>query len=536
MNLTSQTQPEPSAEIVLEIRHEPASELDLDNPFQANRFFSLLTDAMDPAGSGREASLNAQTASAGELHADSFTIRTVPPDPRPDTPAGFPMQVLDQVVAEEPSAFRYTYRGAARWCLGQEEEAAAAFDDFDKAIEADPDYVPAYVLRGLKLMDMDGPYAPYQDLERATKQDPRWPRSEIMSQIGFRMADSEARLDFSEALERDPDYVPAIVALSRCMINTELYKPARKSLGRAIALKPGYREAHVQRARVFMFTGRYPQALADLARAAEIDPGSTIIPRLRSNVLFLADRHEEALQVMDGAVERFRHDIDLRYHRGLIRQLCRRLDLAEQDFSQVIKEQGKPYTALMQRGVLRGLMGRHEDAIADYEAAIHFQPDDAPAHLCKGRAKLTLGRYPEALEDLRKALAYSPRSIHSFLARAEVHMRMRDFDKAHADVDTALELNPDYVDAYLIRGCIWIEQGEYRMGIADLKFVLSENPVDSMALCYMALAEARKGRRKVSRKGAAQAFHMAEQQGNWDVMRLVQEHFPGMELRPRRPR
>ena len=282
-----------------------------------------------------------------------------------------------------------------------------------------------------------------------------------------------------------------------------------------------------------MFMGKYPQALADLERAAEINPDSSIVPRLRSNVLFLADRHERALQVMDSVVERFQHDIDLRYHRGLIRQLCRQLDSAEQDFSHVIKVQSMPYLTLMQRGVLRSLMDRHTDAITDYEAALNFQPDDVAARFCMGRARLTLRRYPEALEDLHKALEYAPMSIHTLLARAEVHMRMRDFDKAHSDVATALELNPDYVDAYLLRGCIRIEQAEYRAGISDLKFVLSENPADSMAHCYMALAEARKGRKKVSRKGAARAFYLAEQQGNWDVMRLVQEHFPGMGHGPR---
>ena len=181
-------------------------------------------------------------------------------------------------------------------------------------------------------------------------------------------------------------------------------------------------------------------------------------------------------------------------------------------------------------------MGKHADAITDYEAALNFRTDDVTARLCKGRDKLTLQRYPEALEDLHKALEYAPMSIHTLLARAEVHMRMRDFDEAHSDVAIALELNPDYVDAYMLRGCIRIEQAEYRLGISDLKFVLSESPVDSMALCYMALAEAHKGRKKVSRKGAARAFHLAEQQGNWDVMRLVQEHFPGMGQGPRRPR
>ena len=88
----------------------------------------------------------------------------------------------------------------------------------------------------------------------------------------------------------------------------------------------------------------------------------------------------------------------------------------------------------------------------------------------------------------------------------------------------------------MLRGCLRIEQAEYRTGISDLKFVLSKNPADSMALYYMALAEAHKGRKRVARKGAARAFRLAEQQGNWDVMQWVQEHFPEMELGPRRPR
>ena len=533
MNGTSQPQLHPGDGLVLEVRHEPVSELDLDNPLQANRFFSLLADTMAAAGLDPEASPKASGDSTGELYADSFTVRAVPSDPRPNAPKGFPLQVLENIVAEEPSAFRFTYRGAARWCLGQQEEA---FNDLDKAVELDPDYVPAYVIRGIAWMNMDGPYVPYEDLELATKADPRWPRSEIVARIGHRIAEADASEDFSAALALDPDYVPAIVALSRCLINAELYRPARKQLGRALALKPGYREGYVQRARAFMFTGRYPQALADLERAAEIDPGSTIIPRLRSNVLFLADRHEGALQVMDGAVEQWRHDIDLRYHRGLIRQLCRRFDPAEQDFSHVIKIQSMPYMALMQRGALRSLMGRHTDAITDYEAALNFQPDDVAAHFCMGRAKLTLQRYPEALADFHKALDYAPTSIHTLLARAAVHMRMCDFEKAHSDVAAALTLDPDYTDAYMLRGCLRIEQAEYRTGISDLKFVLSKNPADSMALYYMALAEAHKGRKKVARKGAARAFRLAEQQGNWDVMQWVQEHFPEMELGPRRPR
>lgn len=149
----------------------------------------------------REASSKAAGDATGKRFTDSFTVRAVPSDPRPNAPKKFPLQVLDNFVAEEPSAFRYAYRGAARWCLGQQDEA---FDDLDKAVELDPDYVPAYVIRGLTWMNMDGPYAPYQDLELATKRDPRWPRSEIISQIGPRVAEADAGEDFAAALDLDP--------------------------------------------------------------------------------------------------------------------------------------------------------------------------------------------------------------------------------------------------------------------------------------------------------------------------------------------
>ena len=156
---------------------------------------------MEPAGVGREASPKVPGDATGELYTDSFTVRAVPSDPRPNAPKGFPLQVLDNVVAEEPSAFRYAYRGAARWCLGQQDEA---FDDLDQAVELDPDYVPAYVIRGIMWMNMDGPYTPYEDLELTTKADPRWPRSEVVSRIGPRVAESDASEDFVTALELDP--------------------------------------------------------------------------------------------------------------------------------------------------------------------------------------------------------------------------------------------------------------------------------------------------------------------------------------------
>ena len=80
------------------------------------------------------------------------------------------IHLLDRIVDDEPSAFRYTYRGIARLYLRQTRKA---FRDFAKASKCDPGHAPVHVVRGLARLWLSVPYAPYMDLERAMKFDPR---------------------------------------------------------------------------------------------------------------------------------------------------------------------------------------------------------------------------------------------------------------------------------------------------------------------------------------------------------------------------
>ena len=524
------------AEFPLVIGHEAEAELDLAYPFQAYFFLDNVRHAVNQAVAAADLTATAKLERP-EGRAWTETIRvginlSAPPISKSTK---LLIHLLDRIVDDEPSAFRYTYRGIARLYLGQKRKA---YRDFAKAAKCDPGYAPVHVVRGLAHLWLSVEYAPYMDLERAMKLDPRWPRTEILIPVrdSHGKAEDAAVKQFTQALELDPEYAPALVALASCLIGDEEYFLADGLLYRVLELKPAYVDAHYQRARAAMFTGSYTTARKAVDYAVELDPNGVDAHLLKSNILFLNNRHVEALQGLNLLVERFpdfTFNVKVRHHRGLVRQVCRELDKAEEDFSFLIAEQPHDMTAYMQRGLVRLLMDKYDEAMADFDAVIDFKSGDASPYLARGRAQFDRQLYAEAMEDLNKALLLAPLNMHVLHARAAVHAGLGNFDKAHSDLDKVLGQRPDNLDAKSLRGGLWVEQGEYEQAVPELEFVLSHNPADCRAICYLAVVHAHTGRTNAARKGFVRAFKQAAQQGDRIAMQLVREHYPEIDRKPR---
>ncbi len=524
------------AEIPLVIGHESEAELDLAYPFQAYFFLDNLRHAANQAAAAVDPTAGAKSERpTGRAQAETIRVG-INLSARPVSKSSkLLIHLLDRIVDDEPSAFRYTYRGIARLYLGQRRKA---FRDFARASKCDPGYAPVHVVRGLAHLWLSAAYAPYMDLERAMKLDPRWPRTEIIVPVGSHhgKAEDAAVKQFARALELDPKYAPALVALASCMIGDEEYFLADGLLDRALEHRPTYVDAHYQRARAAMFTGSYKTARRAVDRALELEPDGIDAHLLKSNILFLDDRRAEALQGLNLLVERFPDfplNVKVRHHRGLVRLVCRELDKAEEDFSYLIAEQPHDMTAYLQRGMVRLLMDRYDEAMADFDAVIDFGSGDASPYLAKGRVQSDRQLYAEAMENLNKALLLAPNNMHVLRARAAVHVGLGNFDQAHSDLDKVLEQRPDNLDARALRGGLWVEQGEYGQAMPELEFVLSHNPADCQAICYLAAAHAHTGRTNAARKGFVRAFKKAKQQGDQVAMRLVREHYPEIDRNPR---
>ena len=524
------------AEFSLVIGHELEAELDLAYPFQAYFFLDNLRHAANQAVAAAADPTAAAKLELPKGRAQAEAIRVgINLSTRPAfKSAKFLIHLLDRMVKDEPSAFRYTYRGIARLYLRQERKA---FRDFARAEKRDPGYAPVYVVRGLAHLWLSGAYAPYMDLERAIRFDPRWPRNEITIPVkpNHWKAKAAALEQFTQVLELDPEYAPAQVALASHMIGDGEFALSATLLDKVLERRPEYVDAHYQKARAALFTDKDKVALKSVNRAIALDPNGVDAHLLKSIILFLDNKRAEALRGLDRLVERFPDfplNVKVRHHRGLVRQVCRQLDKAEEDFSYLMAEQPYDTTAYMQRGTLRLLEDRYEEAMADFDAVIGLRPRMSTAYLAKVRAKSDRKLYAEAKKDLNRAMLLGRRDEHALCAGAAVHAGLGNFDKAHSDLDKALRREPENLDALALQGCLRVRQGEYEQAIPDLEHLLSLNATYSQAICYLAVAHEHTGRTSAARQGFVRAFKQASRQGDRIAMQLVREHYPEIDRKP----
>ena len=145
-----------------------------------------------------------------------------------------------------PIGFHYLDRWGAEACtrsgkaLVNRKEYAQAIDHFNRAIEVDPTYAPAYDGRGVAYLNQGEQDRAIVDLSEAIRLDP---------------SDARAQYHRGVAYSRSGDYDRALA-----------------DFGEAIRLSPGSANAYLARSWVYAKKGDDAQAKADRQKAVELDP------------------------------------------------------------------------------------------------------------------------------------------------------------------------------------------------------------------------------------------------------------------------
>ena len=173
-----------------------------------------------------------------------------------------------------PAAYEAYLRGRNK--LGKQASGPIkeSVQDFQRAIDLDPLYAPAYS----GLADAYSLMANYSALEPKEAFPP-------------------AKAAAMKALSLDPLLAEAHASLGLVKSNYDWdWAGAEREYKRAIELSPSYAIAHLRYARHLSIVGRHDEAVAEIERAREIDPLSLVI---RSNVgiaLYYARRYDEAIR------------------------------------------------------------------------------------------------------------------------------------------------------------------------------------------------------------------------------------------------
>jgi len=362
--------------------------------------------------------------------------------------------------------------------LGGTDDALAALD---RALEIEPSYSEARVLRARIRIDNGDAEAALDDLRRARK---RFPEDRDLALGVVRLLvkterTDDARAQIRETFEQFGDDGFAVYSLALLAMQIGAWSDAQIYLERMLAMDQRTSTAHYYLARIahqdgdcdtalrhYIKVGRgdhrfdaglqAAECMAELGRADEArlhldrmrkrydEPRARIrIASTLARVEHIAGDPARALAVLGDAVEQYPDQLDLRYSRALTAAEQDRFELARSDLERILEREPDNARALNALGYMlanRNLeLARARDMI---ERALEQNPQDPATIDSMGWVLYRQGEYRQALDYLREAWELDPDpEIAAHLG--EVLWALDRRDEARTIWDEARELSPD---------------------------------------------------------------------------------------------
>jgi TolB-like protein/DNA-binding winged helix-turn-helix (wHTH) protein/Tfp pilus assembly protein PilF len=244
-------------------------------------------------------------------------------------------------VVVNPDAFEAYFR--AQYYLDQRTgpEISKAISWYEKAIESDPAYAPAY----------SGLADCYNQL------------GTVM--IGDRLPAETRKLAIaaaSRALEIDPELAQAHAAVAYSNLYNWNWDRAEKGFERAVALNPNYAPGHLWFSHYLAARGQFDRALQEVRLASDLDPLSPIIQTQIGWILVYAHRIPEGVAQYRKVLEQNSEYQWAQWQLGIGLMFLHDDDAAIQIFQKAIRDGDRNPSILGTLGMAYGLAGRRNEA------------------------------------------------------------------------------------------------------------------------------------------------------------------------------
>jgi TolB-like protein/tetratricopeptide (TPR) repeat protein len=187
----------------------------------------------------------------------------------------------DASATVNPEAYDLYLKGLALWRARSVQGLLDAAEDFNRAIEIDPDFAKAYA--GLAMT-----YGVLPD---------------YTPQISYDSAYALSQDAGERALALDPTLPEAFAGLGNVAVASGRKATGVALLQRAIAFSPSFATAYQWLGTALVPAGRLNEGLAALERAHELDPQSVIVADNYANMLLVAERYSDAIDVCRAVLE-----------------------------------------------------------------------------------------------------------------------------------------------------------------------------------------------------------------------------------------
>lgn len=185
---------------------------------------------------------------------------------------------------------------------------------------------------------------------------------------------SEARGDFTKAIELDPDYLEPYVNRASVFLGMEAYDLALADLNFAIRRDPNLGAALNNRGQAYVALAKYDQAIADFTRGIELEPANAILLANRGRAYNKAKEFDLALKDLNRAVVLNPNGYRPWQRRATTYLESGLLDMALEDINKAIEIE-ETALALYTRSQVFAAMGESAKSKDDLEKAKIIDPE-----------------------------------------------------------------------------------------------------------------------------------------------------------------
>lgn len=339
------------------------------------------------------------------------------------------------------------YRGLDKAAAGDYE---SAIEEFNRAIEINPNFVDAYYQRGLAQFD-----------------------------LGKRQ---NAIADYTKALSINPNKIEACLGRSIANFAEGNMQQTIEDAEGAIAIEINCAAAYKLLGSAYSRQGKNEEAIANFKQAAEfyLEQKDTVncrkcldnIKKLQpppppekktetKTSLPVATTEEYIIQILrkfekgdrrkaiedlNWALQVDPRDAKAYCCRGIMFYKMGNNQRAMSDFDKALQFDSRNILAYRNRGIIRSELGDNKGAIADFQKAIEIDPNNSITYVSRGNALRDMGNYALAIKDYNKALEINPNDAKAYYQRGVAYSRLEEMKKAIDDYENAVKIFGDKGD------------------------------------------------------------------------------------------
>ena len=352
---------------------------------------------------------------------------------------------------------------------------------FDKAIEIDSKFAPAWSKKGYALKELGNYEEAVRCFDKAIEIDPK--DALIFNEKGDALLDikeyNEAVRCFDKAIEIEKKPIH-LCNKGLALFMLEKNNEAIECYGKAIEINPNLADAWKDVGLVLENSRRYREAVRCFDKAIEINP-NLADAWLDKGLILKESGQQEAVRCFHKAIECF--DKNLKkdpkvaidwYGKGHALTQLDKYNEAIEHFNKALELNPQSINALNQKGKALYLLRRYEEAIECYDAILKINEYE-DAYFFRGQSKCALKDYTDALEDFHKVSDQFPFYDEKITSIGQCYYELGFYEDAESHYRKAINSNPKLVRAYYNLATLYISEKKYDRARKQLETCLKIN-------------------------------------------------------------